>query len=121
MRKTIKIGEKEFEFEANLGTADLYQSFTGENLFEKLASFKGIKTDAPEAWRVLDVYKRMMYVMNVQATHSEIKEMRARMNEDSYLEWTFQFSPSDINLNNVNEIVKLWQSTRETHSTPKNP
>lgn len=120
MKKTITIGGRDLEFEANLGTSELYQILTGENLFEVLTSFRGVTKTDNRVYTLIDVYKRLMYVMNVQATETEVKAMRAKMNDDSYLEWTFGFEQDDITNETVRDIVELWQSTRKTHSTPKN-
>lgn len=121
MRKTITIGEKALDFEATLGTSELYQIFTGDNLFETLASFRGTKTTDGAAYKLLDVYKKMMFVMNVQATENSPKEMRAKMNIDSYLDWLFQFSNDDITRDITNQIAELWSASKKTHSQAKNP
>lgn len=121
MRKTIKVGDKELEFEATLGTSELYQILTGNNLFETLSSFRGLKTTDTAAFRLVDIYTKLMYVMNVQASEKTPKDMRAKMNIDSYLDWLFQFNNEDITPQVTNEIAALWNSTKRTHAQPKNP
>lgn len=121
MRKTIMIGEKALDFEATLGTSELYQIFTGENLFETLASFRGTKATDGAAYRLVDVYKKMMFVMNVQATENSPKEMRAKMNIDSYLDWLFQFDNGEITKEITSQIAELWSESKKTHSQAKNP
>lgn len=121
MRKSITIGNKDFEFEATLGTAELYQIFTGDNMFEVLTSYRGTKGDKTAAFKLLDVYKKIMYVMNVQATAADVRDMRAKMNMDDYINWLFQFDNDDITSKVTNEIAALWNKSNDKHSQAKNP
>ena len=120
MKRTIKVGENDIELEANLGTADLFEILTGENLFEKLAEYRNIKGTDPKSYALIAIYKKMMFVMNAQATTKEIPEVRGKMNIDNYLLWTSQFELTDINADVIAEVVKLWNDNRKTHSQPKN-
>lgn len=118
MKKNIKLGEKELHFEANLGTTMLYQMLTGENMFSQLTKYKGA---APEkSIEVIDIYLRMAYVMNVQAESPDIKTMKSKMNDDSFLEWRFSFEMNDLTPAFIQEISTLWASTQKTTAQAKN-
>lgn len=125
MKKTIKFGGRELEFEANLGTSKLFQKLTGKNLFGELSALKDIRTDDPEivakAGGVLELYTQLAYVMNVQAENAkDIKTMMAKMNEEDYLEWSFGFDLAALTIEATKEIASLWQTTQKTTSMPKN-
>lgn len=118
---------KEREFEANLGTSDLFEMLTGKNLFVQFSAFNGIDPNtikgsgALKYAGVLEIYKRLAYVMNVQAESPDIATMRGKMNIDSYLEWIFQFSVDDFTEEFTKEIAALWKSNSASNATPKNP
>lgn len=120
MKKSIKFGGKERQFEANLGTADLYQMLTGKNLFEELSAYKGATPGAPTTTGVIFIYKRLAYVMNVQAETTDIPTMAGKMNNNDYLAWTFQFNNEDFTPEFTKAIAKLWRANTETHSEVKN-
>lgn len=121
MKKTIKFGGKDREFEANLGTADLYQMLTGDNLFEQLSKYQHAKVNDPSSTRVIDIYKKLAYVMSTQAETSDIPTLRGKMDLDNYLAWTFQFEPDDFTPAFTKEIAAIWRSSNSTNSTSKNP
>lgn len=126
MKKKIMFAGEEREFEANLGTSDLYEMLTGNNLFVQLSAYKGINAkDAQgvEALRyagVVEIYKRLAYVMNVQAEAPDIPTMRGKMNMDDYLTWTFKYTIDDFSKEFTNEIAALWRANTKTHSISKN-
>ena len=125
MKKIIEINGKDYEFVANLGTTDLYQKLTGENLLSQLASYRNIKAGNPDVLAksqgILDIYKKLAFVMHVQATAPDIKTMFNQMNEADYFGWIMQFDTSDLTPEFINGIVELWSGTRKTHVQPKNP
>lgn len=124
MKKIIEINGKDYEFVANLGTTDLYQKLTGENLLSQLASYRNLKAGSPEILEksqgILDIYKKMAFVMHVQATAPDIKTMFNQMNEADYFEWIMQFDVADLSTEFINGIVELWSGTRKTHTQAKN-
>lgn len=119
MRKNIKIGEREVPFEANLGTARLYQKLTGDDLFKTIVT-KGKQKDTDAALDVFDIYQKLAYVMNMQATSEGIREMLNKMTEEDFLEWTFQFEQSDLTETVLIEIGNLWSSQTTNKSELKN-
>lgn len=118
MRKNIKIGNQELPFEANLGTARLYEKLTGQNILMILTNFKTMGEEDKKrfAIQLFTIFEQLAYVMNVQATSTDIKEMKSRMNEDDFMEWEMRFSLSDFGEEQLLEIGNLWASTQETHS-----
>lgn len=121
MKRTIKVGNKELEFEASLGTADLFEILTGENLFERLAEYRNITEGDPRSYALIGVYKKMMFVMNVQAETEDVSLLRGKMTFEQYYTWTSQFELTDINMDVIAEVVKLWNDNKKSNSTPKNP
>lgn len=123
MRKEIKFGGEMVAFEANLGTSDLFEALTGKNLFVAFGAYTGAKANGADALRyagVIDLYKKLAYVMNVQATAPDIPTMRGKMNFDSYLEWTFKYSIEDFTREFTDEIAGLWKATNTSHVESKN-
>lgn len=117
MRKNISIGAKEYAFEANLGTTRLYQTLTGQNILKIMMNFKETPEKNMMAAQLYEVFLKLAYVMNVQATSETIKDMMARMTEESFTEWTFQFGLEDFNEKAISEIADLWAGTQKTNST----
>jgi len=115
MRKNIKIGERELPFEANLGTTRLYEKLTGKNILNLMVNFRN-NPDISAGVQMLDVFIKLAYVMNTQATNDSIKEMMNRMTEDQELEWEFQFNLADFNEEVLTELGGLFGSTQKTHS-----
>ena len=115
MRKNIKIGEKELPFEANLGTTRLYEKLTGKNILNIMVNFRN-NPDVNSGVQMLNVFIRLAYVMNVQATTDSIKEMMNKMTEDQELEWEFGFDLSDFNEEVLTELGNLFGATQKTHS-----
>ena len=114
MRKNITIGDKEMAFEANLGTTRLYEILTGQNIMQIMMDFTKSADKTSEAVKLLDVFQKLAYVMNVQAENTDIKTMKGLMNEDDFDEWLFQldtFTEADLMA-----IANLWGSTQTTHS-----
>lgn len=123
MKKEIKFGGEMVPFEANLGTSDLFEALTGKNLFVCFGAYSGAKANGADALKyagAIDLYKKLAYVMNVQATAPDIPTMRGKMNFDSYLEWTFKYTFEDFTREFINEISRLWKSTNESHVESKN-
>lgn len=121
MKRTIKVGNKELEFEASLGTADLYEILTGDNLLARFAEYQGVNDNDPRAYALMSVYKKMMFVMNTQAETDDIPTLRGKMTFDNYLAWANQFELTDVTLDVIAEVVKLWNDNKKSNSTPKNP
>lgn len=123
MKKKIFFAGEEREFEANLGTSDLYELLTGQNLFTQFGAYSGVKATGPNALKyagVIELYKKLAYVMHVQATTQDIPTMRGKMNLDDYLVWVFQFTINDFTKEFTDEISKLWKSNTQTHTQAKN-
>lgn len=115
MKKNITIGGKEMAFEANLGTTRLYEILTGQNIMQIMINFTKADDKSAEAVKLLGVFQKLAYVMNVQAENMDIKTMKSLMNEDDYDEWLFTldtFTEADLM-----EIANLWGSTQTTHSS----
>ena len=122
MRKEIKIGDKSVALVTNLGTARLYEIFTKTDVFRELIALRAAAKDDPTtaALAINELYKKLGYVMAVQASKDSIEEMKAEMTEDKFLEWLFQFDVPDWNGEVLNEIASLWSSQTETNSSIKN-
>lgn len=115
MKKNITIGGKEMAFEANLGTTRLYEILTGQNIMQIMINFTKADDKSAEAVKLLGVFQKLAYVMNVQAENTDIKTMKSLMNEDDYDEWLFTldtFTEADLMA-----IANLWGSTQTTHSS----
>ena len=80
MKKNITIGGKEMAFEANLGTTRLYEILTGQNIMQVMMDFMMSNDKASEAVKMLAVFQRLAYIMNVQANNEDIKTMKGLMN-----------------------------------------
>lgn len=125
MRRYINVGGKDIAFEANLGSAELYEILTGKNLFDELNANKVKTKEDPEKDKksvsVLSVYKKLAFVMCVQAQEPDIKAMKARMNDDEYITWLFNFDVSDFNNDFILDITDLWTGSQRSTSESKNP
>lgn len=118
MRKNIRIGKEDLAFEANLGTARLYEKLTGQNILVILMNFKNMNDEEKKKYAIqlYNIFEQLAYVMNVQATSEDIKEMKSKMNEDDFLEWEMRFNLGDFGEEQLVSIGELWASTQETHS-----
>lgn len=124
MKKTIKIGTKDVEFEANLGTSALYEILTGKNLFEELTENKARPNDPDKdkrPARVMELYKKLAFVMHIQAISPDIRAMNAKMNMDEFITWLFEFEIQDFNNDFINAITNLWAGSNNSTVEAKNP
>lgn len=121
MKKNIKIGEKEVPFEGNMGTARLFERFTGKNIYQSITNkARTAQGDITAAFDLYDDFQRLAFVMNTQATHTDIKEMMDLMNEDEFILWLCQFDEGELSETVLIEIAAVWNSQTKTNSTLKN-
>lgn len=124
MKRTIKVDGKELEFEANLGTTELYEMLTGKNLFEELSENKRRPND-PDAdkkpARIMSLYKKLAFVMHIQATEPDIREMKGKMTMDAFITWCFGFGPQAFDNDFINAITDLWSGSNKPNVESKNP
>lgn len=129
MLKIIEIDGKELEFEATLGTAELYEILTGDNIFNVFAG-ASVSQDRREQVLLLarlnDAYKKLAYIMNVTAETREpepvnrIRAIKAKLTRDDYLAWLMQFKNGSMDADFFKQIAALWNAQQETHSEQKN-
>lgn len=129
MLKIIEVDGKELEFEATLGTAELYEILTGDNIFNV---FAGATTGGDRREQVIllarlnDTYKKLAYIMNVTATTRDdepvnrIRAIKAKLTKDDYLAWLMQFKNGSMDADFFKAIAALWNAQQETHSELKN-
>lgn len=112
MRKTLVIGDKNIEMEANGATA-----FRFKKIFAPLDLFKQFVT-APETpdevAAQMEVSQMLAFVMAKQAEGVDMN----KLNEDKFIEWLEQFDGGDL-LEVLDEVVEVWQSSKKTTSKPK--
>lgn len=152
MRRTLIIGGKEVELEANLGTASFFQEFTGKNILETSSLITGqvkkmnlknvdltksdeellkskeiIENVSPltsVANEMIEVAKRLAYVMHVQTKYGKTKEdiskIRSELTEDDLLAWSFEFSTTAFTAHTYTQLMSFWRDQTEKTSVPKN-
>lgn len=142
MLKELIIGGKAVRFEANLGTTELFEMYTGQNLLALLASIPMVKKKNKDgtvtydvvagenkrllAIRLNKIYLQLAFIMATQASAegadpvSKIRDIKSKLDEDNYLVWVCQFDQADLDEKFYKDIADIWQSSQETHSKPKN-
>lgn len=126
MRRNINFAGSDVPFEANAGTTDLFEVLTGQNLFVVFGAYSGAKVkgtgaDALKYAGIIDLYKKMAFVMHVQATAPDIPTMRGKMTINDYLEWISKYNLDDFTPKFTEEIAALWRANTKTHTETKNP
>jgi hypothetical protein len=142
MIKTITISGQPVKFEATTGTGELYQIFTGRNIYDdyiklmEIYSRPGIDTEdttsiiknlsMDEITGTLDLIKKMGFVMYIQAnTEGEtpvdkIRNIKARLNGDEYLAWILGIEQEEFNGGLFEQFVELMGLNGKTTVIPKN-
>ena len=130
MLKIIEVDGKQLEFEATLGTAELYEIMTGDNIFNIFAGAYAGGADRREQVLLLarlnDTYKKLAYIMNITATTRDdepvnrIRAIKAKLTKDDYLAWLMQFKNGSMDADFFKQIAALWNAQQETHSEQKN-
>lgn len=142
MLKELIIGDKAIKFEANLGTTELFEKFTGQNLLALLSAVPMVKKKNKDgtikyeiaegenkrrlALHLNKIYLQLAFIMATQASAegadaiSKIRDIKSKLNEDNYLVWIMQFEQKDLNESFYTKIADIWQSSQETHSSAKN-
>lgn len=142
MIKNITVGSQTLTFEANMGTAQLFEIYTGQNIFTLFAGLKMTKKTTPEgktiyklaesiderlvALQLKDVYLKLAFVMAMQASTqgedavTKIRNIKARLNDEEYLAWLCGFEQANLPENFYTQIAELWTANQETKSDAKN-
>ncbi len=135
MKKTIIVGGEPLKFEATTGTGELYQMFTGGNIYNDLQelskAFKGgfddpNKVSMGDVNKALSLVKKMGFVMYTQAntegnTNAErIRNIKEKLNEDEYLGWLLGIDNNEFNGELFNQLLELMNLNSKTYVEPKN-
>lgn len=137
MITTIMCGQKACKFEATLGTAELYQIYTGKSILDELEMFKGIKRDADgnlnintldmsQINRMIAFFRELAFVMFTQANTQaatpidRIRAIKAKMTKDDYIVWLDGFDNTELTTDVLMQTFALWNSQFNTSSEAKN-
>lgn len=126
MKTNINIGNNTVEIVCNLGTELLFRRLTGEDFNLKLIEIKNLATseDQNEKARaglvMLELAKKLAYVMAKQAECDNIQKLFNLMNDNDFTAWLFNFETSDFTVETYLEIIKAWKGTRSTSVNAKN-
>lgn len=126
MKTNINIGKNTVEIVCNLGTELLFRRLTGEDFNLKLLEIKNLATseDQNEKARaglvMLELAKKLAYVMAKQAECDNIQKLFNLMNDNDFTAWLFNFEASDFTIETYMEILKAWKGTRSTSVNAKN-
>lgn len=138
MRSTIMLGGDAYTFEATAGTAELFQLFTGKNLMAEVYEIREmselIKKNPEEVsfeeymkmFPVVDIFKRLAYVMNVQAKADKsnpiesIRWTKEQLNDDAYFAWLMGMEDQALSMGNLMQISNLWTSQIKSNVEAKN-
>lgn len=142
MLKELIIGGKAVRFEANLGTTELFEIYTGHNLLALLSAVPMVKKrgkDGKVKYEVADgenkrlialqlnkIYLQLAFIMATQASAEgsdaveKIRDIKSKLNDDNYLVWVCQFEQKDLDEEFYKNIADFWQSSQETYSKAKN-
>lgn len=142
MIKTITISGQPVKFEATTGTGELYQIYTGRNIYAdfvniaKFYSRPGVdaadtasilsKLSMQEINSTLELIQKMGFVMYIQANTEgadpidKIRNIKARLNEDEYLAWIMGIERDDFNGVLFSELIELMGMNNKTTVQAKN-
>lgn len=126
MKTNINIGKNTVEIVCNLGTELLFRRLTGEDFNLKLLEIKSLATseDQNEKARaglvMLELAKKLAYVMAKQAECDNIQKLFNLMNDNDFTAWLFNFEANDFTVETYMEIIKAWKGTRSTSVNAKN-
>lgn len=126
MKTNINIGKNTVEIVCNLGTELLFRRLTGEDFNLKLLEIKSLakSEDQNEKARaglvMLELAKKLAYVMAKQAECDNIQKLFNLMNDNDFTAWLFNFEANDFTVETYREILKAWKGTRSTSVNAKN-
>lgn len=116
MRKTIKIGDKELEFEAVATLPIIVKRLFNKNIINDISDATKDNVDGD---RVNETVTEIAFVMHKQAEAKGYKEMLS-LTIENYYEWLEGFEPLDFYYA-AEEIFTLYTGSKNTDSVPKNP
>ena len=116
MKKTIKIGDKELEFESTALTSIAYKRIFGSDVLAALGSERSLSSDI----RLTDSIKQLAFLMNEQAEGLDVPKIMGRQELDFFV-WLNQFEHGDLDKEEViTQIIAVWTANLETASESKN-
>lgn len=116
MKKTIKIGDKELEFESTALTSIAYKRIFGSDVLAALGSERSLSSDI----RLTDSIKQLAFLMNKQAEGLEVPKIMG-LKEMDFFVWLNQFEHGDLDKEEViTQIIAVWTANLETASESKN-
>lgn len=142
MIKEITISGQPVKFEATTGTGELYQIFTGRNIYNdylKIAEMytrKGVDPEdagsilknmsMDEITSTLELVQKMGFVMYIQANTpgetpvDKIRNIKARLNDDEFLAWILGIEREEFNGELFTQFMELMGLNNKTTVEPKN-
>ena len=136
MIKTIVVGGEPTKFEATTGTGELYQMFTGRNIYADLQevskAFVGINMEDTSKLpmdgvnKILKMVQQMGFVMYIQANTrgdtplDRIRNIKSRINDDEYLAWILEIEQDEFNNTLFLEFIDLMNLNSKSSSESKN-
>lgn len=116
MKKTIKIGDKELEFESTALTSIAYKRIFGSDVLAALGSERSLSSDI----RLTDSIKQLAFLMNKQAEGLDVPKIMGLQEMDFFV-WLNQFEHGDLDKEEViTQIIAVWTANLETASESKN-
>ena len=114
---TINIEGKDFNFNFNANTSELYYQVFQEDLFELTVKMNEDKTLLMKRNRL----QKLAFIAYKQA-QKPIRELAGRLGMVQYMEWSEQFSSNAfLDSEVIKQLVAAWNGSFKTVAEEKNP
>lgn len=113
---TIEINGKEYAFNINVNTSELYYQTFNEDLIELSMKSKDDNTILVRRNRIA----KLAYITNMQ-TKKTVRELCGHLSVSLYLEWAEQFEPGVFLGDAGLKLMEAWRESLGVKAEEKNP
>ena len=126
MNTKITIAGTSYDAVCNLGSEQFYRHLTGRDFnldltrVERIARSEDVKERQEAASELLEITKKLAFIMIKQAGERDISRLLAGLTEADYIGWLCNFNPGDFTQETYTQIITCWKKTKETSVPAKN-